>query len=169
MIKLPLFLLFNFFFKNAKHKNACISKTMLDRAISTNFFYPYTIKLPLFLLFGMPYFCHAKTIALFCKRSSSFIFLKINYWPKGSIPVFTCDEIKKLMSQSGNFPIVFLLFSLIRLHSGAWWLPWWRAWPASFWCWCISRMVTVARSQGSQTYSTCTTCTSACWCVASPS
>ena len=28
---------FQYFFKNAKHKNACISKTVLDRVISTKF------------------------------------------------------------------------------------------------------------------------------------
>ena len=30
-----LFLVFEYFTKIAKHKNACISKTVLDRAIST--------------------------------------------------------------------------------------------------------------------------------------
>ena len=33
------------------------------------------IKLPLFLLFGTLCFCHAKTIALLCKQSSSSIYL----------------------------------------------------------------------------------------------
>ena len=33
----------------------------------------YMIKLPLFLLFGMLCFYHGKTVALFCKRSSSFV------------------------------------------------------------------------------------------------
>ena len=36
-LKMAAVLNFQFRFKNAKHKNACISKTMLDRAISTKF------------------------------------------------------------------------------------------------------------------------------------
>ena len=34
--KMAAILNFQFFFKNAKHKNACILKTVLDRAILTN-------------------------------------------------------------------------------------------------------------------------------------
>ena len=35
--KMVAILNFRIFFKNVKHKNACISKTVLDKAISTNF------------------------------------------------------------------------------------------------------------------------------------
>ena len=38
--KMAAILTFRIFFQNAKHKNACISKTVLDRAISTKVFDP---------------------------------------------------------------------------------------------------------------------------------